>query len=345
MTSALWSYVCPVCKGELEASSDAYSCAACRRDYPIVLGIPDFRLETDPFISIADDRMKARHLAAAGEARTFEQLVRYYYSITPEDPPDLAERWTRHHFVEVPIAAFYLDQANLGDGHGRRLIDLGCSTGALLVAARQRGWTPLGVDVALRWMVIGQHRLREAGIDATFVCANAHLLPFPDAVTDAVTATDLLEHVREPYTVLREARRVSAPNAVGLFTANNRYAPLLEPQMRLWGVGYLPRRWQSRYVARRRPDVHTYRLKLPSAVELRRLVRSAGFERAVVDPAPLTAPHVERSVFQGALRLFNAARLWPVVRPTLRLIGPKLMVTTVAGARSTTPAPIEAAEN
>ncbi len=338
MSATAWRFVCPACKGELAFAPDAYSCPGCVQRYPIVLGIPDFRLETDPFISINDDRQKARHLFEHARTCTFEQLVRYYYSVTPEDPPDLAERWTRHHMAEVPIAAFYLDQAGFHHGAGRRLVDLGCSTGALLIAAHERNWTPVGVDVALRWMVIGLKRLQEAGVDAMFVCANAQQLPFPDAAADAVTATDLLEHARDPQKVLHEAHRVSSPAAAGLFTVNNRYSPVLEPQMRLWGIGYLPRRWQRSYVALRRPDVHPYGLKLPSASELIRMCRAAGFDAVAVDPAPLTAPHLSR-LLRRSLRAYNSARLWPFLRSLLLLAGPKLMAITTTGARSPLPAP------
>ena len=56
MTAPTYHFVCPACKGPLTVSPVAYACDRCPRTYPIVLGIPDFRLETDPFITIADDR-------------------------------------------------------------------------------------------------------------------------------------------------------------------------------------------------------------------------------------------------------------------------------------------------
>jgi len=315
-------FVCPVCKGALSQSAEAYACAACNRTYPIILGIPDFRLETDPFITIDDDRRKAHHLFEQGRGKSFEELVRYYYGITPEDPPDLAERWTRHHLAEVEIAAHHLDDAGL-KGQGV-LLDIGCSTGAMLIAATRAGWQATGIDVALRWMIVGRKRFEEAGLTADFVCANAMQLPFPAASADAITGTDLLEHVRDPQKALAEAYRAVRPGGRALFTANNRFAPLLEPQMRLWGVGYLPRSWQRRYVAWRRPDVHVYRLQLPGAGELRRWARAAGWQSAPVQPGLLVAPHVRGAAIQAVLRVYNVARRWPLLRTLLLAIGPKL---------------------
>ena len=60
------AFVCPACRGPVAREADAYVCAACPRRYPIVLGIPDFRLRPDPWISIEDDRAKGVALDARG---------------------------------------------------------------------------------------------------------------------------------------------------------------------------------------------------------------------------------------------------------------------------------------
>lgn len=335
MADAAGSFVCPRCTGALAASAGAYRCGPCGRDYPVVCGIPDFRLVPDPYIGLDEDRAKATHLSEAARTRTFEQLVRYYYSITPEDPPDLAEQWTRHHLVEVAIGDALLTHASLDRGGARRLLDLGCSTGGLVVAASHRGWQATGVDVALRWLVVGQKRLEEAGVSASLVCANAQHLPLAAGSADAVTANDLLEHSGDPPGVLAEAQRVSTGGSLIVVTANNRFAPLPEPQLQLWGVTLLPRRWQPRYVAWRRTDLHPYRLAVPSARELRRWLLAAGFERVQVEAAPLVAPHWGQGGAARLLAAYNAVRRLPVIRALLLVAGPRLWGQAV---RSATPA-------
>lgn len=325
------AFVCPRCKGSLVEQPELYRCEPCDLTYPIIHGIPDFRLETDPYIPIPDDRVKARHLFEAGRGRSFEALVRYYYSITPEDPPDLAERWTAHHLAEEEIARIVLRETGLSRHGDRSLLDLGCSTGALLVAAAKMGWQPVGVDVALRWLIVGQTRLQEAGIDATLVCASARHLPFAAGTFSTVTANDLLEHVSEAAPIVTEARRVAMPGSTSLFIANNRYFPGPEPNLRIWGVGYLPRRWQPWYVARRRTDVHPYGVKIPSALELERLCRAAGYDSVRIDPAPLAAPHIRSSRLQRPLRIYNAVRTNPLIRPMLRWLGPRLVARADLG--------------
>ena len=94
-------YCCPRCQGALVTHAEAYECTVCIARYPVVLGIPDFRVFPDPYIGIEDDHRKAGRIAArAAEGASFAELVKFYWSITPEEPPEMAER-----FTTVAIAA------------------------------------------------------------------------------------------------------------------------------------------------------------------------------------------------------------------------------------------------
>lgn len=324
------TFVCPRCQGPLGGGRDAYECAACARVYPVVAGIADFRLDPDPYIGIEADRRKAEALWGRGGGGTFAELLRHYYQITPEDPADLAARWIPRALAEPDIARTLLGQYGLvpADGIGQtRLLDVGCSTGGLLVAARGAFGELTGVDVALRWLAVGRVRLREAGVAATLVCANAEHLPFAAGSFTAVTCTDTLEHVRDAAAALADMRRVSAPGARLLATANNRLAPLPEPNIHLWGVAQLPRRWQPAYVRWRRGDLHPYRIRLRSARELGALARQAGFHRVRVGAGPILAPHARSPLLQRALGAYNRLRGAPLVSTALAVAGPKLVVT------------------
>ena len=323
-------FVCPRCKGPLASTAQKHACSQCAREYPVICGIPDFRLEPDPYISIDDDRGKGEVLAHEGERRRFEDVLRHYYAVTPEDPPDLAARWIAHSLEGVAIAESLLRDSRVGPGSGRgseALLDVGCSTGALLIAARQSYPVLVGVDVAFRWLVVGQVRLRDAGVQATLVCANAEHLPFPDGSFQAVTCTDTLEHVHDARLTVGEISRVSSARSAVVCTANNRYAPLPEPNIHLWGIGYLPRSWQAAYVAARRDDLHRYRVCLRSARELARLFRAAGYRNIRVEPAPLSAPHGKNRALQRCIALYNVLRTQPLIRQVLTMAGPRLRVT------------------
>ena len=329
---------CPACRGTLAATRDALTCSACQRDYPIIAGIPDLRLDSDPYIGIGADREKAAHLARAAATRSFDAMLRYYYDITPEDPPDLAARWTARALVEVEIGESLLEALPWRPEPGGLVVDLGCGTAGLTVALARRGWPTVGVDIGLRWLVVAQQRLRETGSSAQLVCASARRLPFGSGTARGIIANDLIEHVDEPREVVREMGRALAAGAPIIITANNRFAPLPEPQMRLWGVGYLPRRWQRRYVSWRRQDTHPYRIALPSARELSDMLTRAGFIDVRTAPAPLIGPHVAVNWIQSLTRVYNRARRWPISRLILRWAGPRVMASGRRAAEPDRPA-------
>ena len=318
--------VCPACHGGLQDDADALACAGCARAYPVIAGVPDLRLEPDPYIDLADDRRKAAHLAEAARTRTFAELVRYYYAITPEDPPDLAARWAARAIDEVRLGQALIDAVAFAPARSP-LLDLGCGTAGLTIAIASRGGPVTGVDIALRWLVVAQRRIDELRADVRLVCASAARLPFSDAAFGAVIANDLLEHADRPGDVVRETARVTTPGAIALFTGNNRYAPLPEPQLRLWGVGYLPRAWQRGYVSWRRRDTHPYRIVLRSGPESARMTRAAGFVGVDVEAAPLATPHRGGTALARALAFYNGARRWPLIRALARWLGPRWMVT------------------
>ncbi|MBI3697527.1 MAG: methyltransferase domain-containing protein [Acidobacteria bacterium] len=320
------AFVCPLCKGPLTFDSEAYCCDPCGRRYPVVCGIPDFRILPDRFISIEDDRRKGLRLFEESTRRSFAGMLDFYYSITPDVPPALARKFSVHALAEVEIGDASLCQLGASQPSGS-LLDVGCSTGGLVVAASRRFAAVIGVDVAFRWLVVGAVRLREAGVKAPLVCANAEFLPFAADQFAAVTATDLVEHLADPAPAFAECRRVAAPGAAVYFSTNNRYSLTPEPHANVWGVGWLPRPWQASYVrlvSRR----HYRNVNLRSAAELEAWTRAAGFDpgcadKARVRPAPLAVPgRWERvqSVYNHLSRLPGWSRLLVWFGPRLEIL-------------------------
>lgn len=278
---------CPRCRAALDEEAQRLRCAGCGAAYPVIAGIPDLRVCPDPYISLERDRRKAQALARAAGAMSFAELVDHYYAITPEVPADLAARYARHHRAGVARGQGVLRRlrARFGiapaDGHS--LLDLGCGS-AGLVAAVAGGAGVVGVDVALRWLVIGRRRLEEAGLGgARLVCACADHLPFAAGCFDWLVAENLLEHLADAEAALAEALRVARPGARFHARTVNRYLLAREPHVGLWGVGFLPRRWMDPYVRWRRGLPYD-RIHLRSAGELRRLARRAGADGLRVQP-------------------------------------------------------------
>ncbi len=92
------------------------------------------------------------------------------------------------------------------------LLDVGCSLGYTLLAARELGLEASGADLS----DVAVARCRELGFDTRL--AGMEALPWPDAAFSLVTMKHVLEHTATPRVALREVRRVLAPGG-GLFIA------------------------------------------------------------------------------------------------------------------------------
>jgi len=135
---------------------------------------------------------------------------------------DLGERYEEHHrerraegdFVFVP-ERIPLFQAAIG--HGKRVLDLGCRSGALTRHFLE-GNEVVGLDVDRSALA----KAEALGIEP--VQANVEgPLPFEDGSFDAVVAGELLEHLQFPDALVGEIRRVLRPGGVIVGSVPNAY--------------------------------------------------------------------------------------------------------------------------
>jgi ubiquinone/menaquinone biosynthesis C-methylase UbiE len=99
---------------------------------------------------------------------------------------------------------------------GQSVLDIGCGTGSLAIAAKQRvgsGGTVQGIDASPEMITRARRKARKGGVDVSFTNGVVEALPFPDGHFDAVLSTLMLHHLpREPRRqCAREMRRVLKP--------------------------------------------------------------------------------------------------------------------------------------
>lgn len=90
---------------------------------------------------------------------------------------------------------------------GPVVLDLGCATGAYCLELTRHGFRVTGADVNADYVRIARSR----GVDAHRI---EGALPFADAAFDTVVMFEVLEHVAEPDSLLREAKRVARLNVL-----------------------------------------------------------------------------------------------------------------------------------
>lgn len=161
----------------------------------------------------------------------------------------------------------------------RVVVDVGCSAGYVLEAARRLGLTPIGVDLSKFAVAL----CRERGFRAEE--GSLSQVPLPDASVDVVTLKHTLEHVEDPLAGLRELFRVLRPGGALL---------VVVPDADKWKIALMPRLGRDLRPELRGWQHHVYF----SSANLRLALARCGFE----------VPHEHKAVFRpGANPLLE----WP----------------------------------
>jgi len=132
-----------------------------------------------------------------------------------DDSADAFRDGTRNHDVRQNIEALL---EALGDDGPHRILDLGCGPGRDLLAFRELGHTPVGLDGSPAFA-----RMAREASGCEVLCRNFLSLELPAEDFDGVFANASLFHVpcQELPRILRELRQALRPGGV-LFTSNPR---------------------------------------------------------------------------------------------------------------------------
>lgn len=177
-----------------------------------------------------------------------------------------------------------------------RLLDIGCAAGFLLEAARDRGWDGYGVELSRFSAEIAQHSL---GAEKVF---NGTLegAAYPDDFFDVVFMSDLIEHIKDLPTFLREVRRILRPGG---------FVAIMTPDAASLTCRLMGRAW---------PHYKEEHLFYFSPESLTRLLASYGFRTRSTAPAAkaLTLAYTVRQLTTYPLPLVTTmvrflARLLP----------------------------------
>jgi ubiquinone/menaquinone biosynthesis C-methylase UbiE/uncharacterized protein YbaR (Trm112 family) len=323
---------CPHCKVILTHGAEELVCDGCGRHYPIVCGIPDLRVAPDPYIGFDEDRDKARKLFEHAKQTDFEGLVRFYFRITPEVPDEMATRyieWVVHRAArrcEATLRAFEREiDGRIPRG---RTLEIGCGSGPALLALSAHDRV-VGVDVALRWLVIARKRLEADGATASLVCACAEALPFAPNSFDHVVSLASLEHFRDPRAALTESRRVLDRDGACFVTTPNPWRIGPDPYFGVWGLSALPANVRAS-LARGLKGLPFDQVRAIDHFELRALALDAGYRRAQ-SLAPDAPTDELTGVMRAAGRLYDRLPSEGLLGLPRLLLGPDLRLIAYKG--------------
>lgn len=117
-------------------------------------------------------------------------------------------------------------------GKRGRFLDVGCGTGELMWAAKEKGWAFEGVDPSKEFVSIAKEKFGVDGRATTLEAAG-----FEDASFDAIALSGIIEHLYDPFATFTEVHRLlrsdgwvffDVPNEDGLYMlAGNLYMKLM----------------------------------------------------------------------------------------------------------------------
>lgn len=187
----------------------------------------------------------------------FDDLVRAVYGPAYHPPGEhLVDAVRRYQFERQLV---WLERHAAA---GRRLLDVGCGSGAFIAFARARGWEVDGTDVVLTPAA--------AATGARLWAGQLPSIEFGGRRFDAVRFNQVLEHTQDPLAELRAARAALAPGGMLHVGVPN-----------LAGFNVTLKSWQSRLGLKRKRWKHycaLHHLWFFTPRTLARLVEAAGLQ-------------------------------------------------------------------
>lgn len=199
-----------------------------------------------------------RPLAPSDESN--ERVYRDLVSREGTPPPFITERFAEGRRWRTVTEHFV---------PGGRVLDVGGADGAIELAfSAGEQWSAFSVEIS--WNEIFPELRDRTGARIRRVVADAEELPFRDAVFDAVTCLETVEHLRDPRRVAREIARVTRARGALLVTTPPRLRYLLrpDPHFDIRFLLFLPASWQRRVAESRgfrRADHYVDRIYTSSA--------------------------------------------------------------------------------
>ena len=211
--------------------------------------------------------------------------------------------------------------------------DIGCGAGTLSLLWAELGHHAHGLDVNDPLLSLAKQRAADSGYDIDFRLGSASKLPWPDRSMDVCVVPELLEHVVEWETCLREFARVVRLGGILLLTTSNKLCPV-QQEFNLPAYSWYPRRLKRYFehlATTTRADLANY-AKYPavnwfSFYGLRKFLAGFGFEcMDRFDVMDVTS--------KGPIRRFivKSIRTAPVLRFLAHVATPSTTVVAIKSA-------------
>ncbi len=191
-------------------------------------------------------------------------------------------------------AAWRLDRVERHVPRRGQLLDVGCSAGSFMIAARGRGWGVRGIDVSPAAV---DYAHDTHGLDVSV--ATLEESRFASHTFDVVTIFECIEHMLDPRAALNAAADLLRDGGLLVITTPN--VDGFVPRVTYWTLGRTLGAWEHPT-----PPHHLYQF---SRRTLAALLHDAGFEIASIETRPMglryTVRQMESAIVEALLRRYR----------------------------------------
>lgn len=330
--TSIWC--CPICKGTLEAQVEEFGCVTCDARYPVLAGLPDFRVDQPAWIEFGADRDRALKIDEIIRRDGLEAGVLDVFRSSRKFDERKSQFRMKQVFSGITKCDRQIDDW-LAPIIAEPVLEVGSGPGQLIVAAARRGLDVAAIDVSMEWLMVSKYWAESFGAQPQLACAMAEQLPVRTASIGSVISMDVIEHVGDQSAYMSEIDRVLRPEGKFALVTPNRFSMSPEPHVGVWGVGYLPVGLQAKWVKLASGQQYDF-TRLLSTGEARRLARhTAGIEVDITFPKISDEEIALFSPFKARLaRFYNRitgsalfAPLMPFFGAYYRISGTKSVAT------------------
>jgi 2-polyprenyl-6-hydroxyphenyl methylase/3-demethylubiquinone-9 3-methyltransferase len=190
----------------------------------------------------------------------------------------------RERFIRVRDAVLRILQRRRPVNGPLQVADIGCGAGAQSAVWAESGHTVHALDINGPLLELGRRRAAAAGYTIDFRLGSATALPWADESMDVCIALELLEHVADWKSCIREFTRIVRPGGALLFTTTNRLCPV-QSEFNLPLYSWYPapvKRHYEKLALTTRPEIANF-ARYPAVnwftfYGFRQLLKDAGFD-------------------------------------------------------------------
>ncbi|MDY6994527.1 MAG: class I SAM-dependent methyltransferase [Pseudomonadota bacterium] len=238
-----YGIVCPACKHEITIKNDLIFCQFCQMKFPVLHGIIDLRFPQ------MEDGTAVNTMKTYYDQSSFDELLSIMlsdYHLSQKMLNDTLAYYSNQVDRTEQMTDMFIKSIERAFGSPKpdRALDLGCGSGAGILALSQFFNQVIGLDASMKQLLLAKKNLEKFHIkDYILICGFANCLPFKNQSFTYIQAMNVFEHVMVIAPVIQEISRTLTIGGEFSADSRNRFDIFFpEPHTGIRLLGFLPRK-------------------------------------------------------------------------------------------------------